>query len=172
MIGRLLTGALIVVGAVVFSQLPEFAQQYRQRIGGAVDELRTFVVRFDADAQSQGLSRSEALSRHLVSTDELFRKRGAAMQDTMDRLDRLSTQQRAMTDPCSFVRLVNFAAYADRELARNTFNTYEPAVPVTVEGGVMALIGAALGWIIARILGAPKRMLDRRLSARREEYRV
>lgn len=172
MIGRVLTGALIIVGAIVFSQLPEFAQQYRQRIGGAVDELRTFVTRFDADAKSQGLTRNEAMSRHLVSADELFRKRGLAMQDTIDRLDRLSMQQRAMTDPSSFVRLVNFVAYADGELASNTFNTFEPAVPVTVEGGIMALIGAAFGWLLARIFGAPKRMLDRRLAVRREEYRV
>jgi hypothetical protein len=172
MIGRLLKGALIIVGAIVFSQVPEFAQQYRQRIGGAVDELNTFVTRFDADAKSQGLTRNEALSRHLVSTDDLFKKRGVAMQDTIDRLDRLSVQQRAMTDPSSFVRLVNFATYADAELARNTFNAYEPAVPVTTEGGVMALIGAFFGWLIARLFGAPKRMLDRRLADRREEYRV
>lgn len=172
MIGRILTGALIVTGAVCASQVPEFAQQYRQRIGGAVDELKTFVTRFDDDARSESLNRDQALSRHLASTDPLFQKRGVAMQETIRRLDRLSTQSRAMQDDSAFVRLVNFAAYSDSELVSKTFNTFEPAVPVTAEGGIMAAIGAFLGWLLARILGAPKRMLDRKLSTRREEYQV
>ena len=175
MIGRLLSGAMIVAGALTASQLPEFAQQYRQRIGGAVDELNTFVSRFDTDAASQGLTRNQALSKHLVNSDELFRKRGLAMEDTILRRDRLLAQQKAMMDDNALVRLVNFAGSADRDLTRATFNAFEPAVPVTTEGGIMALVGGLLGWLVARIFGAPKRMLDRRLAVRRaqrEEYRV
>ena len=172
MIGRLLSGALVIASAVAASQVPEFAQQYRQRIGGAVDELRTFVTRFDADAASQGLNRNQAISRHLVNSDELFRKRGLAMQDTVERLDRLAAQQKAMTDDNALVRLVNFAGYADADLARATLNAYEPAVPVTTEGGVMAFLGGLIGWLVARLLGAPKRMLDKRLAPRRETYRA
>ena len=172
MIGRILTGATIVVGTIVFSQVPEFSQQYRQRIGGAVDELKAFVARFDADAQSENLTREQALTRHLASTDPLFVKRGVAMQDTIRRLDRLGAQAQAMQDDSAFVRLVNFAAYSDGDLTRKTFNAFEPAIPVTTEGGIMAAIGAFLGWLLARILGAPKRALQRRLESRREEYHV
>ena len=172
MIGRILTGATVIVAGLTASQLPEFAQQYRQRIGGAVDELRNVVQRFDADARSQGLTRNEAITRHLVNADELFRKRGLAVQDTIDRLDRLSRQQAAMTEDNTMVRLVSFASHADRDLVRATFDTYEPALPVTAEGGIMAALGGFLGWMLARILGAPKRMLDRKLAARRPEVRV
>lgn len=172
MIGRLLTGAMIVAGALTASQLPEFAQQYRQRIGGAVDELNAFVTRFDADAATQGLTRNQAIARHMVNADELFRKRGIAMEDTIERRDRLAAQQKAMMDDNTFVRLVNFASHADRDLTNATFNAFEPAIPVTVEGGIMAAIGGLFGWLIARILGTPKRMLDRKLAVRREEYRA
>lgn len=172
MIGRILSGAVLVAGAVLFSQMPEFAQQYRQRIGGAVDELRLFVSRFDDDARSQNLTRAQAMTRHLASADELFRRRGLAMQDTMDRLERLDIQQRALTDPSAFVRLVNFVVYADRDLVRSTMNVYEPALPVTTEGGIMAMLGALFGWLTVRLLGAPKRFLDRRKAEQREEYRV
>jgi len=57
------TSLLIVglMGAAFFAQAPEFAQQYRQRLGGAVEELRRVVVQFDADAAQYGLSRSEAM---------------------------------------------------------------------------------------------------------------
>lgn len=168
MIGKLLTGALVMTGGLTFSQVPEFAQQYRQRIGGAVDELRTFVERFDADAASEHLTREAALQRHLTSADELFRKRGLSMQETIHRLDRLSTQQEIMASDSAFVRIVSLATAADRDLARKTLDIYEPAVPVTTEGGIMALIGGLVGWLLARLFGAPKRMLDRRLAYRRQ----
>ncbi|MBR7518809.1 DUF2937 family protein, partial [Mycobacterium tuberculosis] len=44
----------ILLGATL-SQAPEFAQQYRQRLGGAVDELQTIIARFSADAARLGL---------------------------------------------------------------------------------------------------------------------
>ena len=36
----------------VLSQTPEFAQQYRQRLGGAVDELQRIVLQFDDDVRA------------------------------------------------------------------------------------------------------------------------
>ncbi|MBB3444674.1 hypothetical protein FHT93_004547 [Rhizobium sp. BK379] len=42
-IGRGVILAVGLAGGTLFSQAPEFAQQYRQRIGGAVDELRIIV---------------------------------------------------------------------------------------------------------------------------------
>ncbi len=168
MIGRLLTGAMVVASGLIFSQVPEFAQQYRQRIGGAVDELRAFVERFDADAASENLTREAALQRHLASSDDLFRKRGISMRNTIGRLDRLSTQQEIMANDSAFVRIVSLVTAGDHDLAKKTLNIYEPALPVTTEGGIMALIGGFVGWLIARLFGAPKRMLDRRLAYRRQ----
>jgi hypothetical protein len=45
------------------SQFPEYAQQYVQRLGGAVDELRIIVADFDRGAAEAGLTRDEALAR-------------------------------------------------------------------------------------------------------------
>ena len=44
--------------AVVLSQFPEYAQQYTQRLGGAVDELRRQTQSFDQDAAEGGLTRN------------------------------------------------------------------------------------------------------------------
>ena len=41
-------------GGIIASQGPEYAQQYRQRLGGAIDELRQVITRFEADAQASG----------------------------------------------------------------------------------------------------------------------
>ena len=167
MIGRVLTTATVLAAAVSTSQLPEFAQQYRQRLGGAVDELRSIVERFDTDAQTAGMDRAQALKHHLMSSDPFFKDRGLSMQGTIDRFDRLALQAKNMADGDSVTRLVSFASSVDRDLAKATLNAYEPALPVTTEGGILATLGAFLGWMIARLLGAPKRMLDRRLAYRR-----
>ncbi len=53
MLARRLALAIALVAAFVGSQGPEFAQQYRQRLGGALDEVRRSVVQFDAEAVSR-----------------------------------------------------------------------------------------------------------------------
>ena len=62
--------------AIACSQFPEYAQQYEQRLGGAVDELRIIVADFDADARKFGLSREEALGRYAASPDPFIMARG------------------------------------------------------------------------------------------------
>jgi hypothetical protein len=40
-----------IVPALLFAQIPEYMQQYYQRIGGAVDELDRIVQHFDEDSR-------------------------------------------------------------------------------------------------------------------------
>jgi len=51
-----------VAGAATFSQYPEFAQQYTQRLAGQVDALTTVVMDFDTSALAAGLGREAALA--------------------------------------------------------------------------------------------------------------
>lgn len=51
---RLALGFALFCG-VVASQLPEFAQQYRQRLGGALDELTALVDQFASESRATGL---------------------------------------------------------------------------------------------------------------------
>jgi hypothetical protein len=52
---RRLALAIALIAGLVGSQGPEFAQQYRQRIGGALDELKRIVADFDDEAAREGL---------------------------------------------------------------------------------------------------------------------
>ena len=61
MLARRLALAIALIAGLIGSQGPEFAQQYRQRIGGALDELRRIVAEFDAEAASEGLTPSEGV---------------------------------------------------------------------------------------------------------------
>lgn len=62
--------------AVTLSQFPEYAQQYTQRLGGAVDELRVITEDFDRAADASGLDRQTALARYNGSADAFLADRG------------------------------------------------------------------------------------------------
>ena len=55
-------------------QWPEFSQQYRQRLGGALDELRRVVAAFEAEAASHALTPAEAVGRLKTNPDPLARE--------------------------------------------------------------------------------------------------
>ena len=63
MFTRRLAAAIGLLFALVGMQGPEFTQQYRQRLGGALDELKRDVSAFNADAARQSGTPVEAIPR-------------------------------------------------------------------------------------------------------------
>jgi Protein of unknown function (DUF2937) len=60
MLLRRLALAVGVVCGLIATQAPEFAQQYRQRLAGAVDELSRVVKTFDAEARLSRLKDAQS----------------------------------------------------------------------------------------------------------------
>ncbi|MBO6757968.1 MAG: DUF2937 family protein [Roseibium sp.] len=144
------------------SQLPEFAQQYRQRLGGAIDALQEVVSDFKRDADAFGMSFEQAVDRLKDTPDPFSQQRGRTMEETHARLDRLSAQQQALETSGPFYRIGVFLSDLDPDLARATAGDYEPALPVTTEGIVSAGIGGLCGFIAARVLMGLARLGRRR----------
>lgn len=166
MLGRALTIATVLIGGLTGAQLPEFSQQYRQRIGGAVDELRRIIDQFDTDARASGLDRTAALQRFTTSADDFLKKRGIAAASDIARLGHLEQQQQRLREDNLILRVTEMPR-ADRDLMKATLRDFEPALPLTAEGGFFAAIGAWLMWLVVRLMTWPKRVLDRRLAYRR-----
>ena len=158
--------AAALAGGIGLSQAPEFAQQYRQRIGGAIEELQHVVAEFDSDATKNGLTRTQALAEHATAVAPLFRDRGRSMQVTIDRLDRLSRQNQEFANAAPFAQPLMLLD-ADETLLAGVWRDYEPAVPVTPAGLGWGAAGffflAAIAWTLFRILRSGARWA---LSAR------
>jgi hypothetical protein len=75
---RIFTVLTMLASGTLTSQLPEFAQQYRQRLGGAIDALEQVMADFRRDAADYGLTVPEAIDRQKASTDPFIQARGAA----------------------------------------------------------------------------------------------
>lgn len=166
-VGRVLALALGLFGGVAASQLPEFAQQYRQRLGGAIDELGRVVDRFDQNAQSSGLSRDQAIGKLSAEPDPLTRRQGEAMGDVVGRLGRLGEQRQAFAEAGPLRRIGVLVSGMDPTLARSTYLDFEPAVPATAEGVVAGGAGFLGVWGTLLVFGHfVRRTLGRRRSAR------
>lgn len=122
------------VGAMISSQAPEFMQQYKQRLGGAIDELAQVVRHFDNDANKAGMDRASAIERYTRSGDSFFVQRGHSMQTTINRWHNMSDHWRSITRANIFAKLPVFISGADTQLLKRTWDTYKPAIPTTPEG--------------------------------------
>jgi hypothetical protein len=133
-----------IVGAVIFSQAPEFAQQYRQRLGGALDELRVIVDDFDHDAQQYNLNRDGALALFSGSSESFIRARGVSMRNTLTRYQRLSDQVADMNRTAPVLRPFVVLSDPDQMIARKAWSDFVPAIPVSASeiawGGSGALL--------------------------------
>jgi hypothetical protein len=151
---------------VIGAQFPEYAQQYRQRLGGAVDELNTIIARFDADAAQNGLSESQGVLRLEDNPDAFVRARGEQMKDVIARRDKLRKQAQDFIDAGHFTRVWDLTTQADPYIAWRAYQSFEPGVPVTMEGFVSAVIGFVIGGGLIRFLGWPIERHHRRRRMR------
>jgi hypothetical protein len=166
-VARSLAVAFGLFGGVVASQGPEFAQQYRQRLGGAIDELRRVVARFHDDASATGQSRDAALSQLRQNPDRLISLQGEAMRANVQRLERLERQRQSFVEAGPFGRLTLLLREGDTDLARAAYHDFEPAVPATNEGLIAALLGFLGAYALSRLIGVPlRRLFVRRPRAR------
>ncbi len=153
------------LGVATFSQAPEFSQQYKQRLGGAINELATVVRQFDENAASEGLSREEALQTFDSTTEEFPRKHAESMRSTINRFESLLLQRKAMEDAGPFMQPVHILRYPDTDLLTGAFNAYKPGIQLTGEG---LLWGALGGGLLAGAGRLPVSVARRRARKRRE----
>jgi hypothetical protein len=161
-----------VLGAVIFSQWPEFMQQYLQRLGGHLDEARRELTRFQAAAGQAGLSLDQWVQATAGSGDPAVSRLGQVVRETSARVATLSTDEAAIRHASAVARPFVFLRHADPSIVRATWEIFRPAVPTTVEGAVYALAGVV--FLLAFYHGAvryPTRKAWRRWRERRSALR-
>jgi hypothetical protein len=169
MTGRL-AFAIGLFCALIGTQAPEFVQQYRQRLAGAIDELTRVVAAFDDEAASQSLAPHQAIARLEANSDPLVRARGADMDDDIGRLDRLKASLAAMRNAAPLQRVALLARNFDSSTALQTWRDFEPAIPTSAEAAAVGALAFCAGWGATQLCGWPIRNhLRRRRERRRQE---
>jgi hypothetical protein len=166
-VGRIAFFFALLFG-VATTQLPEFMQQYRQRLGGAVDEISAIIAHFDNDARDNGLSENAAIAQLENNPDPLVKARGVDMKRLIKRLNKLEMAQTALESPNAFEKWTTFVTSFDRSIAARAYETYQPAVPTTSEGFIAGIIGFVVGGGLAHLLGLPIRYRHKLFRRRRK----
>lgn len=155
-IGRIALFFALLFG-VASTQMPEFWQQYRQRLGGAIDELAQIVTQFDAEAAAAKLSPAAAIARLEANPDPLVEGRGDEMRRIIDRLAKLRIGAQAFNDPNVAAKWLTLIRTFDPYIAGRTYENFEPAVPTNTDGFVAGLVGFLIGGGIVHLIGLPIR---------------
>ena len=150
---------------IVASQVPEYAQQYRQRLGGAIDELNALIERFETEAAQSGMDQQQGISHLQQSDDRFVQQRGDQMRDTITRRDRLEKQAEDFAKAGPVGRVLVLAEDFDPKIAARAYQAYEPAVPTTTEGLIAAVIGFLFGGGLIHLVAWPVRRRRRRAEA-------
>lgn len=148
MIGRILDGLVAIVGATGFAQFPAFYQQYRQRLGGRLDQARQDVARTLADATDEGKT-LEAYIQDLGNSGSSAAAQAA--QRELERVENLNALQSAyatLTEAELWQRPLLFAQHFHPGIADDAFEAFQPAFPVSIEALVYAAVGMMLGLIL------------------------
>ena len=130
-----------VIGVVAFSQIPEFIQQYIQRLGGHVDEAQYQVGLIEKAAQSSGHTLKTYIEIFITHTDPGIVEQGQLIQSAIERARELTEILQAIRDASVFTRPFVFLAKIKYPIAKATLEDFQPAVPITLESLIYALIG-------------------------------
>ncbi len=154
----ILGGAVL---AVLLSQFPEYAQQYTQRLGGAVDELRNAITEFDAEAASNGFTRDQAIVDLESSNSVIAVSRAENFERVLVRYEQLERSLQRIQSATPLERFNLMPQFFDSEIGRRALDDFKPAVPVTSEGFLYAGFGFVAGyglvWGLFTLLSLPFR---------------
>ena len=158
---------LCVFGAVLFCQLPEFIQQYLQRLGGRLDEARRQLAQFTDVAAQSKLTLADFITRTSHNADESVARLAGVMSDAVTRVDSLNAADLAIRNASLWEKPFVFFANLDPSIARATLSIYKPAVPTTIEGliyavlGMLVILGLYHGFVRTPIIAVAKARQNR-----------
>jgi hypothetical protein len=138
---------ILVIGVVAAGCIPSFIAQYRQRVGGRLDQVLLDIAPFQAIAdQFHHGSLQELIQYHLASADTTFHDEGTAIQAMVDSAEQLRQALEALNTDL-FHQLAYLLAKADPLIARATWEVFSPSFNLTSESAVFALVVGFVIWL-------------------------
>lgn len=138
---------ILVMGVIAAGCIPSFIAQYRQRVGGRLDQVLQDMAPFQAIAdQLHRGSLQELIRYHLASVDPTFHNEGAALQGMVNSVEQLRQALQALNTDL-FHQLVYMLTEADPLIARATWEIFSPSFNLTAESVVFAAVVGVAIWL-------------------------
>jgi hypothetical protein len=147
--------ALVLAGAIGFSQVPRFVQEYEQRLGGALQEAQRQLDRYETLARQEGLALEGLAQRFAANADSAVAGIGRIVREQTARRDDLRVQAQALAEAGRLAKPIVLLRRHDPEILAAAWAKF--AYTLTLDPGFAAL-GAAAGLLLnALIWWAPFR---------------
>lgn len=152
LIGSLLDRLLVVLGAFAGSQIPEFMQQYTQRLGGHVHELNRLINQLHGLALQSHKTLEQYIHKFLYNSDMDFIQQGEFMNQMLIRWENLDQILYRLNHSSIWERPYVFLTTLQSDIAESTLASFQPGLNLNLEGLSYAIIGMLGGWIFYQIL--------------------
>lgn len=134
----------VVLGALMGSQVPEFIQQYTQRLGGHVDELSHLLSMMKQSAALSNKSLENYIQKFMSNGDPDFVLQGKFMSSILSRWEQLTHSLYSLMESSIWAKPYVFFVNVDSEIFASTVKSYHPGFALTVEGLLYAALGAVI----------------------------
>lgn len=140
---------VLLAGTVAAGCIPSFIAQYRQRVGGRLDQVLKDLEPFQqiANQYHQG-SLKELIQHHLNSSDRTFHDEGAAVQAMVSSSEQLRRALQALDTDLFHQMTYLLTGGLDPLIARAAWEIYTPSFNITFESVVFASIVGVLIWMV------------------------
>ena len=161
---KLVFGLGLLAGGI----FPSYIIQYRQRLGGLVDQVSLDLRPFQEIANRYHDGSIDALIRHhLNSNDPTFKDEGVAIRLMADSYQQLSDTYAAL-DTSLINQMIYLATNIDEQLFQSTWADFSPAFVTTVDALICAFITAFLFSLILHGILWGTGLLSRTLPWRKQ----
>lgn len=166
MLATLIDRCLFTVFFILGLQLPEFMQQYTQRLSGHLHEAHYQLDQFQAIANNQFQGNLLALiKRYQSNADNVFQQTGQMIENLVLRIEGFNQSLTNLQQGDYPDRLYYFVTQIDPELAAATLKQYQLAVPLDMHALITGATFAIILLLLSSLLSIMVKRLIRKLSA-------
>ncbi|HTY50195.1 MAG TPA: DUF2937 family protein [Steroidobacteraceae bacterium] len=148
----LIDRVLLVSTAVAGGLVPGFINQYRQRLGGRLDQARMDLAAWQkiADQFFQG-DIHKLIQNHAASADAAIRAESRLVQSLADAVVNLQSAADALHGSL-WHQVAYLAVHSDPELVHATLTDWTPTFSLAPEGLLFAALCALTAWAVFHVL--------------------
>lgn len=147
-LGSLMDRLCVVAGAFIFSQFPQFMQQYTQRLAGHVEALQKLLHQLRQIASFSHKTLEQYIQKFKDSTDTDFSQQADFMQGILNRWQELNQALDHLTQSSIWLRPYYFLKDLQTDIAKSTFASFQPGFNLSMEGLCYAGAGMIFGWAL------------------------
>lgn len=142
-------GAL--ASAFLFAELPLFISSYEHHLQGHLAELQWQVNAIQKMAADSHKSPQELIHKFLASQDADFANYGKILEDLFLRWTQFSEALAALNGASVVAKPFIFLKHLSWDISKETYGSFHLGIPLTYEGLIYGLFGAALGYLAIKM---------------------